>query len=100
MAENGAVAPSGGEEAPASCPCSSGGKLLDDKLHPIEEQLQYLLSKADEFQNLLVYKYSEKNAFTDILKTFASKFLMNPHTCVMSHIPQDLVKLSLLICMK
>ncbi|KAB5523483.1 hypothetical protein PHYPO_G00153080 [Pangasianodon hypophthalmus] len=73
-----AMAPSVGEEANcmeaqlASCPFSTDLKLMDNKLYPIEEQLQYLLRKADEFQNRLVY--SEDNAqnegFTRVVPTF------------------------------
>ncbi|KAI4871990.1 hypothetical protein NFI96_034507 [Prochilodus magdalenae] len=51
VVEDSAAAPSAAEEARCTL---SHLEIMEEKLHPIEEQLQYLLSKADEFQTRLM----------------------------------------------
>ncbi|KAF4075199.1 hypothetical protein AMELA_G00231860 [Ameiurus melas] len=60
-ADDSAVVPSVGGETSCteaqlvSDPFSRDLKLMDNKLRPIQEQLQFLLREADELQNLIVY---------------------------------------------
>lgn len=78
------MAPSVGEETScmekqlASGLFPSDLKLIDNKLLPIEEQLKYLLSQADEFQNRLVYRCSERIKFTHIQRYFFCVKAYNP----------------------
>ncbi|XP_036419263.1 UPF0575 protein C19orf67 homolog, partial [Colossoma macropomum] len=67
------AAPSAGEEAHCAPSCL---KMMDEKLHPIEEQLQYLLSKADEFQTHLIHSRDrlQSEGFARVVPTFL-------HTC-------------------
>uniref|UniRef100_A0A3B4EC47 Uncharacterized protein n=1 Tax=Pygocentrus nattereri TaxID=42514 RepID=A0A3B4EC47_PYGNA len=71
--ENGdTAAPSAGEDAHCAPSCL---KMMDEKLHPIEEQLQYLLNKADEFQTQLINRYRlQSEGFARVVPTFL-------HTC-------------------
>lgn len=64
--DDSAVAPSVGGETNCteaqlvSDPFSFDLKLMDNKLYPIQEQLQFLLREADELQNLIVYRCSQR----------------------------------------
>ncbi|GAA6090270.1 UPF0575 protein C19orf67 homolog [Tachysurus ichikawai] len=72
------AAPSVGEETYCteeqldSGPFSSDLKLMDNKLQPIEEQVQYLLVKADELQICLVHSKlnSQKEDFSHAVPMF------------------------------
>ncbi|KAG7315874.1 hypothetical protein KOW79_020740 [Hemibagrus wyckioides] len=72
------TAPSVGEEAYCTeeqlefCPSVSDMKLMDNKLQLIEEQLQYLLRKADELQHRLIFSKDnvQKEDFTCVVPTF------------------------------
>ncbi|XP_045071388.1 UPF0575 protein C19orf67 homolog, partial [Coregonus clupeaformis] len=46
--------------------------MMDQKLRPIEQQLQYLLNKADEFQAHLLYRRDnlQKENFARVVPTF------------------------------
>ncbi|XP_072513008.1 UPF0575 protein C19orf67 homolog [Salminus brasiliensis] len=72
-ADGSTAAPSVGGEAHCT---SSYLEMMDKKMHPIKEQLQYLLSKADEFQTHLVYSSDrlQREAFARVVPTFL-------HTC-------------------
>lgn len=75
LAEDSAVAPSfgdggcclveGGEDA-SSC---QEKKMMDDKISPIEGQLQYLLNKADEIQVELVWR-CDNRIFLFVLRRY------------------------------
>ncbi|XP_060755513.1 UPF0575 protein C19orf67 homolog [Neoarius graeffei] len=76
--DHSAMAPSIGEgtkcmEAQlAPGPFSIDVKLMDDKLHLIEQQLQYLLLKTEEFQKCLGYRKdnAQNEDFTHVVLTF------------------------------
>ncbi|KAL6481652.1 hypothetical protein MHYP_G00097320 [Metynnis hypsauchen] len=72
-ADGDTAAPSAGEEAHCAPSCL---KMMDEKLHPIEEQLQYLLNKADEFQTHLIHSGDrlQSEGFARVVPTFL-------HTC-------------------
>ncbi|XP_030634784.1 UPF0575 protein C19orf67 homolog [Chanos chanos] len=46
--------------------------MMDEKIKPIEEQLQYLLNKADEFQAHLMYSHDhhQNEGFSRVVPTF------------------------------
>lgn len=77
------TAPSVGEEAYCTeeqlgfCPSVSDMKLMDNKLQSIEEQLHYLLRKADELQNRLIYRCRLMHIYIQILtvKAWNSLFI-------------------------
>ncbi|XP_053471850.1 UPF0575 protein C19orf67 homolog [Ictalurus furcatus] len=77
--DDSAVAPSVGGETNCteaqlvSDPFSFDLKLMDNKLYPIQEQLQFLLREADELQNLIVY--SEDRAQNESSALLVPKFL-------------------------
>ncbi|XP_062865711.1 UPF0575 protein C19orf67 homolog [Trichomycterus rosablanca] len=55
-----------------NCTLTSFDVNVTDTLHPLEEQLQYLLHKADEFQTHLVYSQdcSQNENFAHVVSTF------------------------------
>ncbi|KAG9262482.1 hypothetical protein AMEX_G24256 [Astyanax mexicanus] len=67
--EDGTAAPSAGGEARCT---ASHQEMMDEKMQPIKEQLQYFLSKADEFQTHVVYSSDrqQRDAFARVVPTF------------------------------
>lgn len=87
------MAPSFGDErdflgevpvAGNTSPSCQDKRMMDEKISPVEKQLQYLLNKADEFQTQLLwrYGYTEKKK----IQIFSVTCLMIDYPLISQHI--------------